>query len=221
MSTEYRAKFNADYTDAKYHAFLNLLEERCGTPVPFRNSETPCFFPKSLIEKMADYGRELVGQIVGDITYLDFARGHIPAEYRVPNEPTMPLFVQADFGLDANMEPKLVEIQGFPSLYAYQPTLAQTYRDAYELNPDLKVYLHNWDTDTYNAHIRKAIVGAHDPENVVLLEIEPQTQKTLPDFNLTEKYYGVRAVDIQEVKKQGNRLYLFTRRTRHSHRADL
>ena len=191
MSTEYRAKFNAEYTEEKYRAFLRLLEERCGTPVPFRNSETPCFFPEALIEKMAEYGRELVGQIVGNTAYLDFARGYIPAEYRVPNEPAVPLFVQADFGLDANLEPKLVEIQGFPSLYAYQPTLAQTYRDAYGLDPNLKVYLNQWDTDTYNAHVRKAIVGAHEAENVVLLEIEPQTQKTLPEFLLTEKYYGV------------------------------
>jgi len=207
MSTEYCAKFNAEYTDEKYQSFLRLLEERCGTPVQFRNSETPCFFPEALIEKMAEYGRELVGQIVGNREYLDFARGYIPAEYRVPNEAAAPLFVQADFGLDANLEPKLVEIQGFPSLYAYQPTLAQTYRDAYGIDPNLKVYLNRWDTETYNALVRKAIVGAHEAENVVLLEIEPQTQKTLPDFLLTEKYYGVRTVCVTAVKKRGNRLF--------------
>ena len=35
------------------------------------------------------------------------------------------MFVQADFGLDQELRPPLVEIQGFPTLYAYQPLLAE------------------------------------------------------------------------------------------------
>jgi hypothetical protein len=43
------------------------------------------------------------------------------------------MFIQVDFGLvrDAagELQPKLVELQAFPSLYAYQPVLAQAYID--------------------------------------------------------------------------------------------
>jgi hypothetical protein len=207
MIPHLRAQFNASYSDAKYVDFLRLLQQRTHTIVQFRNSETPCFFPRDLINKMAEYGRELTLQIVGNDSYLDFARNSIPPQYRVPNEAAAPLFVQADFGLDENLEPKLVEIQGFPSLYAYQPTLAQTYRDAYGIDPALDTYLNGLTTDTYNAAIRKALLGSHDPENVVLLEIDPSNQKTLPDFLLTYDYYGVWSVDIREVKKRGNQLF--------------
>src|ERR1035438_10611086 len=38
----------------------------------------------------------------------------VPTAYNVPGEDAVPLFVQADFGLDAQLRPQLVEIQGFP-----------------------------------------------------------------------------------------------------------
>ncbi len=74
---------------------------------------------------MARYGREMVEQLLANPQYQADSRAAIPAEFRAPNEDPVPLFVQADFGLDANLEPKLVEIQGFPTLYAYQPLMAE------------------------------------------------------------------------------------------------
>jgi len=126
------------------------------------------------------------------------------------------MFVQVDFGLvrDAHgaLHPKLVELQAFPSLYAYQGPLAETYIDAYQLNElaapgHLRYFLSGLNSDSYRALLRKAIVGAHDPENVILMEIHPQEQKTLPDFLLTERMLGVRAVDIVDIRKNGSRLY--------------
>src|SRR5207302_522841 len=46
-----------------------------------------------------------------------------------------------------------------------------------------------------------------DPENVILMEIHPQQQKTLPDFLLTEKMLGIRTVDITNIRKERARLY--------------
>jgi hypothetical protein len=116
----------------------------------------------------------------------------------VPHEDSRPLFIQVDFGLTADLEPKLVEIQAFPSLYAYQPFLQRTYRDAYELDvaPDAD----------FTGLFRSAVLGAHAPENVVLLEIDPHRQKTLPDFLLTEKTLGIKTVCITHVEKRGRRL---------------
>jgi len=211
MIPELRRDFNAHYTPAKYREFLRLLDERSGTHVKFRNCETPCFFPRDLIDQMARSGRELLEQLVGNAEYLAAANRAIPPEFRAPRDSAHPLFVQADFGVvrqpDGSLQPKLVEIQGFPSLYLYQPVLAQVYIDAYGLDSHLSSLLDGLNGSSYVDLVREAIVGGQNPENVVLLEIDPGEQKTLPDFLLSERICGIRTVDIREVRKQGNRLY--------------
>lgn len=207
MNPQLRTRFNANFTPERYRTFLTRLEQKTGTAVAFRHSETPCFFDRALPERMADIGRELIGQLMRDTSYLEAAGQTIPPEFRVPNEAPYPLFIQADFGLDEQGEPKLVEIQGFPSLYAYQPCLTETYREAYDLDSDLSAYLGDWTETRYHALLRETFLGGHDPENVVLLEIEPQKQKTLPDFLLTERLCGLRAVCITQVKREGKRLF--------------
>jgi hypothetical protein len=197
-----RQRFNQSFTPAKYRQFLSELNRNCGTEVKFRNSETPCFFPAALIAKMVRYGKELLAQLMTS-EYLAVSAASIPAEYNIPNESQHPLFVQVDFGLDQKLEPKLVEIQGFPSLYAYQPVLADTYRHVYELGAGLSSSL----ADNYWPLLRKAIIGDCDPENVILMEIDPDQQKTLPDFLLTEKHCSVKTVSLTDIRKQGNRLY--------------
>jgi hypothetical protein len=203
----HRQRFNRDYSEAKHDRFLALLEERTGEPVPFRHSETPCFLPGSLIDTIARYGREMVEHLLSDPRYQRESRAAVPPAYNVPGEDAVPLFVQADFGLDAQLRPQLVEIQGFPSLYAYQPLMASAYRAAYGIDAELNALPGGMGTDEYRALLREAIVGRNDPENVVLLEIDPPHQKTRHDFLLTEQDYGVRTVDISSVVKQGARLF--------------
>ena len=224
-----RKPFNESFTPEKYQAFLRRIDDLCGTRVQFRLSETPCFFPKSLLERMAEDGKELILQLVESPGYRAKSDSAVPAEFKVPNEPDHPMFVQVDFGLvlDANgeLQPKLVELQAFPSLYAYQGPLAEAYLDVYGLRAvgsglrasadptlasapgELKYFLGGLDQTSYQELLRRAIVGGHDPENVILMEIDPLHQKTLPDFLLTEKMLGVRTVDIVDIKKQGSRLY--------------
>jgi hypothetical protein len=156
----------------------------------------------------------LIRQLVDNPEYREKSDEAVPAEFKVPNEAPHPMFVQVDFGLvsgaSGELRPKLVELQAFPSLYAYQGPLAQAYIDVYGLKPDFgrpKYLLSGLETDSYRGLLRRAIVGSHDPENVVLMEIDPVHQKTLPDFLLTEKMLGVRAVDIVDIKKEGSRLY--------------
>ena len=203
MLPDLRKDFNARFTPAKYQQFLAELDRRCGAHVKFRNCETPCFFPVELMQKMVESGKELILQLISNPEYMAASTRSIPAEYNVPNEAPHPLFIQVDFGIDANLEPKLVEIQGFPSLYAYQPVLAETYRDVYGLR-GLRYLLFEGD---YPALLSKAIVGDCDPENVILMEIEPEQQKTRPDFLATEKCCGVRTISVTDVRKRGRRLY--------------
>jgi hypothetical protein len=212
MVPSLRKPFNASFTLEKYQAFLRRVDEQCGTQVKFRLSETPCFFPKELIVRMTRDGRELIRQLVDNPEYRAKSEVAVPAEFKVPNEPPHPMFVQVDFGLvrDASgeLQPRLVELQAFPSLYAYQGPLAEAYIDVYGLGASgLKYFLSELETASYRELLRRAIVGSHDSENVILMEIHPQEQKTLPDFLLTEKMLGVRAVDIVDIRKEGPRLY--------------
>ncbi len=223
MIPSLRRQFNDHFSPAKYQEFLRRIDAICGTHVQFRLSETPCFFPKELLDRMARDGDALIRQLVDNPGYRAKSNEAVPAEFNVPNEAPHPMFVQVDFGLlrdsEGALHPKLVELQAFPSLYAYQGPLAQTYIDVYELEKlappfasgasgrRLKYFLSGLESDSYRNLLRGAIVGSHDPENVILMEIDPARQKTLPDFLLTEKMLGVRAVDIADIKKEGSRLY--------------
>ena len=225
MIPTFRRQFNDRFTPDKYQTFLRRVDDVCGTHVQFRLSETPCFFPKTLLDRMATDGAELIRQLVDDPKYLAKSDEAVPAGFKVPNEPDHPMFVQVDFGLvrDAHgeLQPKLVELQAFPSLYAYQGPLADAYIDVHGLKklasdlgpqtslsePRLKYLLSGLETDSYRELLRRAIVGTHDPENVILMEIDPLQQKTLPDFLLTEKMLGVRTVDIVDIRKEGSRLF--------------
>jgi hypothetical protein len=205
-----RQQFNANFTPEKYQRLLTLMEERCGTPIKFRLCETPCFFPKPLLDQMTQYGKELVQQLNG-LEYRKASFDAIPPDFNVPNESPHPTFIQVDFGLvrDAagKLQPKLVELQGFPSLYAYQAMLSQVYMEVYGLDADLQYLLGGLDWEEYKKLLRRAIVADHDPLNVILMEIDPLHQKTLPDFVLTEKLLGIKTIAITDIKKVGEFLF--------------
>jgi len=211
MVPSFRQQFNANYTDGKYQALLRRLEERCGTAVKFRISETPCFFPKTLLDEMAGAGVELMRQLVESRDYRAKSEAAITAEFKVPNESPHPMFVQVDFGMvrepGGALRPKLVELQAFPSLYAYQPVLAQSYMDVFGLDGGLKYFLGGLDESSYRELMRRAVIGNVNRENVILMEIDPLHQKTLPDFLLTEKMLGIKIVCITEIRKEGRRLF--------------
>lgn len=208
---ELRRLFNDHFTPERYVRFQSMIDERCGTHVGFRLCETPCFFDSDFMQRISREGKELIGQLVDDPAYRRISDASLPEQYKVPNEPTEPMFVQVDFGVvrgeDGFLRPKLVEIQGFPSLYAFQPVLAQSYIDAYEMPADLHYLLDGLDNAQYWALLKESIVGGHDPENVVLLEVDPDHQKTRCDFLLTERMLGVRAVCLTQVVKRGRKLF--------------
>lgn len=206
-----REEFNRKYSPEKYRQFLDALDKGCGTHVCFRVSETPCFLPRALLDQMAVYGRELVTQLVDNPQYLQASDASIPPRYKVPNESKRPMFLQVDFGLVRNgsgvLEPKLVELQAFPSVYGYQPLSAQQYVDSYGLAANLGIYLGGYDRDSYWKLLRDVIVAGHEPENIILLEIDPDNQKTRPDFLVTQRELGIAIVDIRSLIKRGRKLF--------------
>jgi hypothetical protein len=213
---ELRKRFNQSWSPEKYRTFLQKLTEASGAPVGFRCSETPVFLPPDLLATTVRYGRELYEQLAAHPDYKVASDEAIPDRFRVPNEPEHPLFVQADFGLvrseDGSLQPKLVEIQGFPSIYALQHALGEAYREVYELDrwtdTPLSHLLDGGTSERYTETLRRAIVGTHAPEEVVLLEINPHEQKTLPDFLLTREMLGIRIASLTDVKREGRKLFL-------------
>jgi len=211
MIPSYRQDFNSRFTPEKYDQLRREMTSRCGMEVPFAICETPCFFPNALVERMGEDGKALIRQLVENPEYRARSEASIPAQFRVPNESAHPMFIQVDFGLvrDAagESQPKLVELQAFPSLYAYQPVLAQAYIDVFGLDAKLRYFLNGLDSPSYQRLLRDAIVAGHDPAHVVLMEVHPEQQKTRPDFLLTEKLLGIRTVCITKIRKRGRRLF--------------
>ncbi len=205
-----RTAFNQSWTEAKFRDLVARLEMRTGATLGFPISETPCFFPKSLMASLSSTGLELVNQILDSPDAMAAANAIVPERYRGAAE-SIPTFLQVDFGLvrDANgaIQPKLVELQAFASLYGFQLAVAEAYRDAFQLQSSLQLYLDDLDATTYYSIVADAIVGDNDPAEVVLMEIEPRKQKTWPYFVTTEQMWGVRAVDVSEVQREGWRLY--------------
>lgn len=202
MIPDLRRRFLRDWTPESYAAMKQTLNQRSRVHLPFRVAETPCFLSKSLTNTLIQAAKVLLLQLQSP-TYRELSSHCIPPAFRVPNEPENPLFVQVDFGLvrdaEGRTEPKLVEIQGFPSLYCFQSVLTQTFCEQYALEHAAP--------PNARALLGEAILGRHAPENVVLLEIDPDNQKTLCDFNITEDWFAVRAVCITKVRKRANKLY--------------
>ncbi len=214
MIPELRRQFNQRYRPELYQDLLAALDTTAATHVAFRCSETPVFLPPPLLAKMVRYGQELYAQLTSDAEYLKASEATIPSEFRVPGDPGYPLFLQVDFGLvrDANgaLEPKLVEIQGFPSIYGFQVAMAHEYSRVYrlaELDPRLTPFLGSLDDQSFLDLLKRAIVADCRPQEAVLLEIDPFEQKTLPDFLVTQRLLGIRIACISEIRKRGRELY--------------
>src|SRR5205085_1497988 len=78
---------------------------------------------------------------------------------------------------------------------------------SFGLDPGLKVLCGDLTLDSYRELLRDVILGDQEPENVVLLEVDPEDQKTLPDFRVTEEWLKIPVVNIRDVVKHGNKLY--------------
>jgi hypothetical protein len=208
---ELRRRFNEGFRPEKYAKLRVLVDERCDAPVDYRIAETPVFVPLGLLDEMVAAGVELTESLMGNPACLAAAREAIPKGYRVAGETAHPHFLTADFALvegsKAGLIPKLVEIQAFPSVYGYQDVLCSAYCDAFGLGDGLGRFLSGLNEEGYWALLGRTILGGHDRANVVLTELDPLNQKTLPDFMVTARRLGIAVVDIRELEAQGNKLH--------------
>ena len=210
MDSQLRQKFNADFTPEKYAALVRCINEAERWPADFRLSETPVFLTREFTDEVTRAAKGIV-ELTRTPEFARHAKNAIPKGLEVPNESAHPNFLVVDFGICAEgdrLVPRLIELQAFPSLFGFQLLVLHCMRMAYPAIP------RNWTSsfggmkdEAYIDLLRRTIVSSSNPENVILLEIEPERQKTRIDFAATERLVGIRSVCLTQIKKRGRQLF--------------
>jgi len=210
MHPELRARFNADFTPEKYAALVRCVNETEKWPADFRISETPVFLTRAFTDDVTR-GANAIVDATRTPEFVKQAASAVPKELEVPNESAHPNFLVVDFAIcdeGDRLVPRLIELQAFPSLFGFQLLLLDCIRKAYPVIP------RNWTSsfggikdDAYLRLLRRTIIADSVPESVVLLEIEPEKQKTRIDFAATEALLDIRSVCATTIKKRGRQLF--------------
>ena len=210
MIAPIRSLFNSSFSKEQYEKFLRALDHDFPGAIEFRVAETPVFIEDSITLSMIDCCDYII-DFIKDNQFLAKTERAIPLDERIPNEGKHTHFIAFDFGIckqeDGTLFPALIEMQGFPTLFAYHAYYPEILEKYFELPSGYSNYLNGYDKEKYIALLRKVIVGDHDPKNVVLLEIKPDDQKTKIDFYCTEKYLGIKPVCLTEVFSEEDKLY--------------
>jgi hypothetical protein len=207
---ELRRAYNDAFSGEKYRSYQRRLEERGGMAIPFRLAESPVFLPADLRDEMVSASFEIFRQL-STPEALKRSESAVPKRFELPGCDPLPLFAVTDFavtrGANGQLEPKLIELQAFPSLYAFQIAQCEELANLCPEEERLDWYLSGLDTESYKKIVGDAILGGLPPENVVLLDLDPPHQKTGIDFAFTEQFWGVRAIDPREIEKRGRELW--------------
>ncbi|HQW83687.1 MAG TPA: hypothetical protein PK987_04470 [Ferruginibacter sp.] len=210
MIKEIREKFNAAFTKEKYDAYMQKIEALHPGSLDFRNAETPVFVPADFTKNMLDACEDIIDVIV-DPQFNKITERGIPDNVKVPGETNHPEFLVFDFGVcensEAGLEPQLIEMQGFPTLFAFQVFHSELTAAYANLPANFSAYLNGYNKESYTQLLKEIIVGDMDPENVILLEIFPEQQKTRIDFYCTEQLLGIKTVCLTKLIAEGNKLY--------------
>lgn len=205
-----REKYNADFTQERYAAFLNEFESMFNKKVEFRIAETPVFVDKKLKQKLLEAGEQILKCVLTD-DYLKQSDKAIPKNLFAPNEPKRPQVLAVDFAVCKNeideFTPQLIELQAFPSLFFWQDILAKQYKKYFSVPDGFSQLMNGLTDETYWSLIRKTFLGNHHPDNVILLEIEPDKQKTWIDFYGTRLMTGIEPVCISKIIVKGKKLF--------------
>ncbi len=211
MIQQYRTTFNKQFTREKYQNFLKDIETSFNYMPPFRIAETPVFVPQSLKEKLIKASTEILS-VINQPNFkqlTDSAINH--PSLHVPREDYASRFIQFDFGIckdeNGDLVPKLIELQGFPSLYFYQDFISFKYKKHYEIPYRFSVHMNGLRRTEYVEMLHHEIVGDVDPKQVVLLEVEPEKQTTRIDFLCAEQMLGIKILCISKMKKRGKELF--------------
>ena len=210
MESTIRQTYNRSFSQEKYQYFLDEINKSLPKPVQFRVAETPIFVSKLLKNRLIETCESIIDVIVQD-DFKDKTSKAIPANQNVPNENNHTSFLAIDFAVcqdeKGEFNPQLIELQGFPSLFGFQYLLSENFQKHFPIPENYDFQFSSEDRKVYIEAFRKLIVGDEKVENVIILEIYPEIQKTRVDFDVTEKLIGVKAVCITKIIKEGKKLF--------------
>jgi hypothetical protein len=204
-----RKEFNASFSPRKYENFLADLNQTFNHKITFRVAESPIFVDKTFKNKLIDAANQIIDFLVRD-DFKTLTEKSIPKNLIVPNETDHTLFLALDFAVvkdhQGNVQPQLIEMQGFPSLFGWQDFLASKFKEHFYCPPGFN-YHFGLNQEQYQDKLKSILLNGHDPENVILLEIDPMKQNTAIDFIITEKITGIVPVHIGDIQRDGKDIF--------------
>jgi len=210
MIPQLRERFNQNFTQKIYADFLQDLDSKHPGDIEFRIAETPIFVPKYFTNKMLEACESIV-DFITDPGFKKLTSRAIPAGENVQNENDHSHFIAFDFGICENengeIEPQLIEMQGFPTLFAFQVYYPQVIENHFKIPTNFSNYLNGYNGESYVQLLKEIILGNQEPENVILLEIKPHEQKTRIDFYCTQDYLNIPIVCLSELIQEGKKLF--------------
>jgi hypothetical protein len=212
MIPELRRAFAEQDWAARHPVAVAAVERGCGGQVGFRLAESPIFVTPELKAQMDHAARAMCHQIQQSADWRAAVRARVPGDRFVAGEAAHPAFVQVDFALakgpGGEVVPRLTELQGFPSIYAFQDALARTYHEAYALPDSVTHLASGLDRDGLRSLLGRAVLGQHAPETVALVDVHPWRQGTWPDFRFTQALLpGLGVVCLTELRRRGRKLF--------------
>ena len=204
-----RKEFNTSFSQKKYENFLADLNQTFNHKITFRVAESPIFVDKAFKYKLIDASNQIIDFLVRD-DFKTRTEKSIPKNLIVPNETEHTLFLALDFAVvkdsQGNLQPQLIEMQGFPSLFGWQDFLASKFKEHFYCPSGFNNYF-GLNQEQYQAKLKSILLNGHDPENVILLEIDPMKQNTAIDFIITEKMTGIVPIHIDDIQRDGKNIF--------------
>ena len=235
MIASIRQKFNAAFTEQAHQNYLAALNTAFPCALDFSVAETPIFIDKNFTEKVLATGN-YVNKQIQSAHFKSITEPSLKNQSFFPKETPLPACIVMDFALAQNehdeIVPALIELQGFPSLFAYELLQDECIRKTYIIPEGYSPYLNGYTKEKYLAHLETILKGntlidtkknldtnnrnisgstndsiKNSNKHTVLLEILPHQQKTRIDFYCTEKYLNIPTVCITEIFTEGTHLY--------------
>ena len=210
MVASMRKWFNENFTEAKYKAYLEEMNALHPGKLDFRVAETPVFVDKAFTQKMLSACESIV-DVITQYNFKSITAHSLPADIKVRGENDHSHFIAFDFGICENargeLEPQLIEMQGFPTLFAYQIYHTEITRKHFNIPDNYDTYLSGYTPETYLQLLKEIIIADCKPEEAILLEVLPHQQKTRIDFYCTEDYLHIPIVCLTELIKEGRKLF--------------
>ena len=210
MIPSVRSAYNQAFTQERYLEFLNFLNSKYSYDIEFRIAETPVFIPRELKQRIFEACDEIIS-VITDADFKSKTDRAIPEGKFVPKEDEHTQFLAIDFAIckddSGALTPQLIEFQGFPSLFAFQDLVSKAYRQFFSLPANFEYLFSNLSSESYLKMLNEVITNGHPAENVILMDIEPELQKTRVDFYAVKEFFGVPSVCISALKRKERKLF--------------